>query len=114
MAPISRWPEVWLDMDIALCPLRHTPFNLSKSWIKGLEAASAGVTVISSDTPAYRALEVGRQCARPKHWFSALEAYLDPDSRSEAIAIGLKRAAEEDIAVRWTDWEKVYEDVRTS
>lgn len=48
---IHRYPEILVQADIGIVPLKMTPFNNGKSWLKCLEYASLGIIPVASPTP---------------------------------------------------------------
>jgi glycosyltransferase involved in cell wall biosynthesis len=77
----------WLDphlyrvslasLDIGIVPLQDTAFNRAKSTLKALEMAAAGVPVVASDLPEFRALRsegLPLWLVKPKRkeWYGAL------------------------------------------
>jgi hypothetical protein len=101
-------------MDIGLVPLVARPFNEAKSALKGMEYAACGVPFVASSSPEYRwygsGVLVGDtfEDQGAERWIAALESLLDPARRVEVAAEQSERVAVEDMAVRWTDWERVY------
>lgn len=108
---MDELPEVIQRFDIALAPLADTPFNRSKSYIKALEAASAGIPCVASDMPEYRKLGTPILCERPKDWREALERLSDPQERASTAQLARARAEQFDIRHHWKRWEKTYEQL---
>jgi glycosyltransferase involved in cell wall biosynthesis len=48
---ITRYPEVLVQADIGIVPLKKSPFNECKSWLKVLEYASLGIVPVASPNP---------------------------------------------------------------
>jgi glycosyltransferase involved in cell wall biosynthesis len=75
----------WLldkQLDIALVPLVNDTFNHSKTAIKWLEYAAAGVATVFSDSPVYRTVvENGRNGLlvgnSPDDWMTAIDSLVD-------------------------------------
>lgn len=68
------------SIDVALVPLADTPFNKAKSYLKALEFAALGKTVIASWTPANRALnnDVPVYLAQtPEDWHECLKHVIE-------------------------------------
>lgn len=101
-------PQAMRPFDIALAPLARTSFNLSKSWIKSLEAAAAGVPCVASDLPEYRRLGAALLCRNPSDWRKNLERLCDPIERRLLAMWARAIAAEHDIATTWRRWEAVF------
>lgn len=112
MAPITCYPNLWAGIDVALVPLRDTPFNLSKSAIKGMEAAAQMVPFLAADTPEYRWFGAGAVCRRPRDWTRTLRRLVDPEARAAAAEVARERVAAEDITLRWKDWADLYAGLR--
>lgn len=71
-------------MDIGVCPLADNKFNESKSNLKFLELAAAGIPAIVSDVIAYGAVKDGKHGLRVKttgkvdqHWIKAMETLIN-------------------------------------
>lgn len=105
---ITEYPMLWHDIDIALAPLDDTPFNRSKSWLKGLEASACGLPFIASDLPEYRELGVGRRAKNAAQWRKHLEALLDPVVRKEEGMANRLRAEQLSIQNQWFQWDYLY------
>lgn len=85
MTPVSRYPTLLAGIHIGLVPLRLSPFNEAKSYLKGLEYAAAGIPFIASPSEEYRVLHeagVGRLAGTPDEWRDHATELLDPDVRS--------------------------------
>ncbi len=108
----------WLDyanyytaygqLDVAIVPLEHTPFNRAKSELKGLEAAAVGVPFVATNTPAYRLLRrsgVGVLADRPKEWEKQVGRLLgDPVARTDLAEAGRAFAATRTIEGNVSHW----------
>jgi glycosyltransferase involved in cell wall biosynthesis len=102
------------NFDIGLVPLEDNSFNMSKSWIKGLEYASVGVPFIASPTPEYlklHELNAGCIAKHPNHWYQHLmrlitdEQYYNLES-SVSKQAAAKLTIEENSNEWWEAWEK--------
>lgn len=104
---IGQYPPLWGPLGVALVPLEDTPFNRSKSWLKGLEASASGLPFVATDMPEYRLLGVGRLARndKPRTWVRHLEELLDPEVRRAEGALNRARAEELDIAKQWHQWD---------
>jgi glycosyltransferase involved in cell wall biosynthesis len=113
---ITRWVEsvpafhATIDFDVALAPLRPSPFNRSKSAIRCLEAAALGIPVIASGFGPYaefvRRGETGLLVNRPHEWGKHLRTLLDPFTRREMGRQARELAAEWTIEANVELWEK--------
>ena len=83
------------------------------SAIKAMEAAAAGIPVITSDLPSYREFGVGRWAKNASQWLSSLEIMLDPLRREQYRAAALERVAQENIDIRWQEWFDLYAGLRS-
>lgn len=99
-----------VDFDIALAPLRPSPFNRSKSAIRCLEAAALGIPVIASDFGPYAEFvehgDTGLLVRQPHEWGRHLRALLDPWVRREMGAKARTLAARHTIEGNVELWEK--------
>lgn len=100
-------------LDIGLAPLRPSPFSRSKSEIKFLEYAAAGVPTIASMFGPYEreaSLSRGAMLVRqPHNWTGALDALAGGHEMREELG-GLARIYAElrCISQHWQGWERVY------
>lgn len=101
------------DWHIALAPLAHTPFNLSKSYLRVLEAAMLGYPVVASDVYAYRDFVqhgvTGYLASSPGEWgvwLRALEG--EPAMRDEMGDAARRLAADYTIEQHAAKWLEVY------
>ena len=97
MATHDKYPEL-LKMQVGLVPLRDTPFNHAKSYIKGLEYAASGIPFIATPLTEYKVLHEMWEhqfdlAKRPKDWIKAL-------NRMKSISYRYERAAYLQEAVR--------------
>lgn len=53
---LEKYPSAIAGLDVGLVPLKISPFNEAKSYIKGLEYAALGVPFVASSTAEYRRL----------------------------------------------------------
>lgn len=84
MALISTYPKLLSKFHVGLAPLRLNDFNESKSYLKGLEYAAAGIPFIASPSEEYRLLHsrgVGRLASTPDEWRDHATELLDRDVR---------------------------------
>jgi len=102
--------QLMAGFDIGIVPLADVPFNQAKSWIKGLEYATAGIPFVASLTDEYAALGAGITAKRPRDWMRAMDRMLDPQVRLDQHMNGLLASQRQDIGHRWVDWEKAYSD----
>lgn len=81
MALIPEYPKLLSGFHVGLVPLARNPFNESKSFLKGLEYAAAGIPFIATPTEEYRLLHeagVGRLAETPDEWRDHATELLDP------------------------------------
>lgn len=89
-------------MDIGIVPLRDTPFNRAKSFIKGLEYAAAGIPFVAQALDAYVDLAsngIGRTARRPVNWIKHLNALRSAEVRKEESELHLERLVDYDLPV---------------
>jgi glycosyltransferase involved in cell wall biosynthesis len=114
---LTRWIDsvpafhAAIDFDIALAPLRPSPFNASKSPIRCLEAAALGIPVVASDVGPYAKFvqhEVtGLLVKRQYEWGRSLRTLAaDAAMRTELGAKAHALAAEWTIEANGELWEK--------
>lgn len=82
-----RWIDIWKEKvtqwDIAIAPLRDTPFNRARSELKYLETAAAGVPLIASKVDVYTSKNI-IQAKTKDEWVGALSLLIEnPKYRSE-------------------------------
>lgn len=86
LVPHDQYPKLMV-MDIGIAPLTNMAFNRSKSDIKGLEYAAAGVPFIASSLDAYIELQhdlgVGRLVKKPLQWARHIKELSDYKIRKE-------------------------------
>jgi len=122
--PTSEYPQFlpWftgnVGWDIALAPLRDTPFNRAKSDIKFLDYAALGAPGIYSDLPVYagsvRHGETGLLAANDTaSWVKALRSLIEqPDLRQELAGNARRYLYNERVlAVRAPDWADALEAI---
>lgn len=84
---ILLYPLTLSKADIGIVPLKRSPFNEGKSWLKALEYASLGIVPIASPTPDnIQFAELGGCiiAEKPVDWMREVkELILDNDKRAE-------------------------------
>ena len=86
MSLVSQYPTLLQHFHVGLVPLRLNDFNQSKSYLKGLEYAAAGVPFIATPSEEYKILYsrgVGRLAATPDEWRDHATELLDPEVRRD-------------------------------
>lgn len=86
MSLISQYPSLLQHFHVGLVPLRLNDFNQSKSYLKGLEYAAAGIPFIATPSIEYKILYsrgVGRLASTPDEWRDHATQLLDVDVRRE-------------------------------
>ena len=100
MVAPALYPDSF-TFDIGLVPLSDTPFNLAKSYIKGLEYAAAGIPFIASNVGEYVRLHdefgMGRIAKKPGDWKKHVLQLSDPAVRAEEAAKNLEILQQFDI-----------------
>jgi hypothetical protein len=97
-------------LDIGTAPLEDNRFNLSKSWLKPLELAAAGVPFVRSTTPEYEALGAGLPAAGHKEWRHQLTRLInDPDLCASEVERNHQIAARHTYDLHAESW---YEALR--
>lgn len=117
--PQKMGPDYYRSMsslDLMLVGLRDTPFNRSKSSLKVLEAAAAGVPSIAPDNPPHRALaRTGfpvTLASSPSEWADAAKRFVCDPAYWEEQCLLVDRAVKERHTIegnaeRWASaWER--------
>lgn len=84
MSLVSQYPALLSHFHVGLVPLTLNDFNQSKSYLKGLEYAAAGIPFIASPSEEYKILHkagIGRLAHTPDEWRDHATELLDPDVR---------------------------------
>jgi glycosyltransferase involved in cell wall biosynthesis len=109
MTLVSRYPSLLTGFHIGLVPLKPSPFNESKSFLKGLEYAAAGIPFIATPTEEYRLLHeagVGRLADTPDEWRDHATELLDPAVRRlEAQRQRIVVETEFNISTKGPEWD---------
>lgn len=110
----AQFAEFAFDpFNLGLVPLSYTPFNESKSNLKGLEYSMAGKPFIAAATREYQYLAacgIGRVAKRPHNWLRHLETLLDPELRQEEGLRNYELTVQEfDIDKRVHEWVSAFE-----
>lgn len=100
-----------MTMDVGIVPLRHTPFNQAKSYIKGLEYAAAGIPFVAQSIDAYDQLRTqygfGITARKASEWIKMLRRMRDPLFRAEESAKNRELVVQRDISVGVKDMADV-------
>lgn len=109
---LSTLPSVLCEFDAGIVPLAPHRFSLSKSWLKGLEYAAAGVPGVASPTPEYRYMASLGGCLLadgPNEWFEQLHRLLtDPSLRADRIAAGYSMVRDWTYEHRAHEWADIW------
>lgn len=109
---LADYPAAYGTLDVALCPLKNTPFNRAKSWLKPLEAAAVGAVPIMSPLPEYERLHelgVGVIARRPRDWARHIVRLVDDDDyRTRLREQGFKVAAANTCETRASEWAEAW------
>lgn len=105
---VDDYPKRLVGFDIGLVPLQDNPFNLAKSWLKGLEYASLGIVPVVTPIGDYKNLiDIGAAipASSPKEWYNVVrELILDNDMRLELSTRVRKIASEWTIEGNYEKW----------
>lgn len=119
--PVTEYPAGMLNIDIGCCPLDHTPFNRSKTFIKAMEYGALGAVVVASPTLYSQLIDHGRDgyiCETADEWEAALADLVESANRRKRMAQNLERKLEQHYSLegnawRWlAAWEEVLSDFR--
>ena len=81
IASVEDYHRALGALDIGICPLGDTTFNASKSWLKPIELAAAGVPFVASPRSEYQQLGFGVLAAdRARNWRSAMRQFIADES----------------------------------
>jgi len=118
IAPIDDYPALFRPLDVGMVPLRDVAFNRSKSWVKGIEYAAAGVPFVAQDLPEYRKLQedygIGVTARRPRDWAKALDLLVDREEWYVEAASNLRAVKALDIRQGAHRWRDLYLDLLAS
>lgn len=97
----ADYPNMF-QFDIGTVPLNDVPFNRGKSWIKGLEYASAGIPFIASKMPAYLQLQkeygLGYIAKNTHGWVKTIKKLSDdPVMRQDLADEGVEKVQQLDV-----------------
>lgn len=91
----NSWVDALRDkLTVGVVPLKDSRFNRSKSALKALELAAAGVPMVRTTLPEFEQLGAGLGAEKSKHWFSLTRSLLedpglwnDEQERNREIAL---------------------------
>lgn len=90
-----------LGVDIAIAPLKDTPFNRCKSNIKWLEASMLEIPMVASDVLPYRSIQHGKTgylATNKEQWVKYLSLLIENASKRKEIGKEAKR----EVMKNWT------------
>jgi glycosyltransferase involved in cell wall biosynthesis len=104
---LKFWISALSMLGVGIAPLATSTFNRSKSWLKPMEYAAAGVPCVVSPSPAYRELTtrygIGDIAEKPKDWYRLVRRLVTDEAyRLERSAAG--RAAAEELTIEKHAW----------
>lgn len=94
-------------INVGIAPMRPSPFNEAKSWLKALEYGVLGIPTVASPTHEYREWGAARLAERTSDWSQALWDMTDEVERKDAGRVAADRAAECDITLTCGEWADV-------
>lgn len=112
------FPAFAENVDICIAPLELSPFNESKSFLKGMEAAAAGMPFIASPTSEYLYAEVcgiGQTAKTPGDWRKKLQRLIDNPDKAYELGQQYREVVREEFnykhnAQQWLDsWTQAVE-----
>jgi len=111
----QKYAKLSFQFDIGLAPLNDIPFNWAKSWIKGIEYASAGIPFVASDVGEYRRLKdeygIGRLASTKEEWTEHLEELCHIGVRSKEAKEQLEIVKNElDVKNMASTWSNVFDN----
>lgn len=103
-----HYAEKLVKADIGIVPLKMSPFNDGKSWLKCLEYASLGIVPVASPTPDNRLFAELGGCIiaeTPHDWYREIkELILDTDKRAEMSKSVRELASQFLFEENWDKW----------
>jgi hypothetical protein len=112
---LPYWIAALAMLGVGIAPLAASTFNRSKSWLKPMEYAAAGVPSVISPSPAYRELNrlygIGDVAEKPKDWYRLIRRLVTDDAyridRGEQSRAAARELTIEKHAWRWMEaWEE--------
>ena len=98
-------PTLARELSVGVVPLREHAFNRSKSALKALELAAAGVPIVRSTLPEFERLGVGLPAAKPKQWKAQMQRLLeDPELWQSTADEGYRIASENTYEKHVDEW----------
>lgn len=114
VVPIDGWAEAVTRLGVGIAPLADTRFNRSKSFLKPLEMAAAGVPWVASPRAEYRRLHqlgCGLLAEKPRDWHRQLTALATNEARRRELSeAGRAVAATLTIEANAYRWMSAWED----
>jgi glycosyltransferase involved in cell wall biosynthesis len=104
---LDKYPQAIQHLDVGIVPLRLTPFNEAKSYLKGLEMAAVGVPFVASPTAEYRKLAaegVGWIAESPAEWRFLVEQLARDRVQREALGEAWREVVRERYTVEGNAW----------
>lgn len=109
----DEYPHYAFPFDIGIVPLKILPFNQAKSWIKGIEYASANIPFIASPSVEYERLQreygVGRLAKNAQKWLRHINDLKSASAREEEAARNLEAIKPLNIKIGAQKWDKMME-----
>lgn len=104
---IKLWKRTVCTWDIAVAPLRDTPFNRSRSELKYLETGAAGVPLVCSDIGVYTS-QNALKCRSKQDWINNLSMLIEDGVKRKDTG---QKAQDEvlgslTIQKNWRKWEE--------
>jgi len=93
------YPKMF-KFDVGVVPLTDVPFNIGKSYLKGLEYAAAGVPFIASDVGEYSKFSMGLLAATEDDWRAQIH-------QLEHLEVRQREADRNNLLVKQFDTETV-------
>lgn len=111
---MAQYAGKLVQADIGIVPLRMTPFNKGKSWLKCLEYASLGIVPVASPTPDNLQFAELGGCIiaeKPADWYREVkDLILDNDKRAELSKKVREVAADWVIEENYTKWWDAWQE----
>lgn len=111
--PLFQFEWTVAPFHVGIVPLKPSQFNMSKSWLKGLQLAALGVPFVASPAPDYVAMfemGAGVLAQGQRDWYRQIKRLLMDDAYADDVrARGFDMAKTQTYGVRRNEWEYAWQ-----